>query len=1478
MSGQQFAIQHVVFDLDFFSKEKAYDLQNRVSRLFSQHLAGVMQQVFNKTVPEDLLLKGDRILLDIGTVRYENFEKEVSAGLEKALIDFFSAFLKQATTGYAQETAAGLSLLPLGKNYLSLFENFLFTGALPFYAATGGVSGLEKNLDELFDAEPEKLVSLLLSAGQSEWVRKRLAYQFSEPFIEKAIRLLEPAEARFIIAYKNNVGNLHQRSPVVTADAQSFHKELWVFILTFLLVEKGSLFSRKEFARSTFKKIAAHFGIRYNDLLALLKEGLADVNAEVNKSELLTLMNILTAEETATRVNEPASKQTGQALLPEPESLPLPVPAGEEQVHFSSPVAEKETTGGRPFSSNGLRWLWHYIKHGSLPAEAAGRTRSELRELFLSLLHDERTEVHKLLSSFSTVLVQKRSAALGINYTAETGGPSLPLPKDGTDTGSFTLTEQPARLTAQYKEDLLYHFLDTGFLPWWASPPSLSLQGLLEDLYVSSPQITLRLLKWAGGDGKRKVRFINQCPFSLFIKIAAALPDGREATAAFEKMSRLWDNESTSPPPAVPFVHLLWNNYILHDYQRFDEDLFFIEGVKAWAGIHHIPEEVLQLTLVHLIEKKNIAGLQRAVKEFGLTKESTELPWVPFNLSLPANPPPSVFSLSPEAAAPPAEGMNSLSAQPPGTRAVRQVEMHPLPSSPLSVSEEELIAVLLAGTDEHGPAPYEQTSGTGAAGRLRLALLDHVEYFFRHRSLPYQTEKKTKVSPYLFCKAALLLLYKTAEGEAEKLVSRYSNNAGLKQLMAQGFDRNDYREKAVLLWLNKLVIRHSRDEQEASADGIVGSPDPFTEGEKETAPALSRLQQRYAMESHSPGSKAATARLVLQHFLAWQTLPPAETKVANASPDEILKEVVFFLFVSDRTTLQTLLQNKTALPQAVIRLAGLFKTEKGGTESLLRLFLQPYVRDAALDCLWENATESEAGAADRHAPPPAVQRDVLALLNTAVSQGNVQDGEREAGAWLDHFLTHNRLPHILGHYREEDAVMAAFLFLARRATPLLRQILQKEAHHVEARMKLYEWVQKNGSSAGKEGLPLTEERVQKNILAYLREASQTLPEGMQNSLHRLWKSGLAPQKKQAFIQAVVRYPAAREEWVKTVPIAELFSVLKEMNPAAAKQCAYIINVMTRLVVPLLQQGYEQDNFTLQCKAFLLLMVAGAVTFNQPVELVHRFFRYVDNRRPSYVPRLYQALQRSWAGATEAMTIEPLIKKEIQKAIGARLASTVFPGHATNAGKKETQSSVSTQQNSAPSRTVKTTGDATATNRPNTAPAQGLAIESGTKLYVANAGLVLLHPFISTYLTLTGLVEKNGFVNEEARQRAVLLLQYAVLNTTHHEEQTLVLNKLLCDLPLEEPVPASLSPTDTEIKTTAELFAIVLQRWERMKNTSAEGFRQSFLQREGRLTKGEKAWTLRVEQKGYDVILQTLPWAFGLVKLPWMPLAIETEWI
>ena len=156
-------------------------------------------------------------------------------------------------------------------------------------------------------------------------------------------------------------------------------------------------------------------------------------------------------------------------------------------------------------------------------------------------------------------------------------------------------------------------------------------------------------------------------------------------------------------------------------------------------------------------------------------------------------------------------------------------------------------------------------------------------------------------------------------------------------------------------------------------------------------------------------------------------------------------------------------------------------------------------------------------------------------------------------------------------------------------------------------------------------------------------------------------------------------------------------------------------------------------------------------------------------------------------------------------------------------------------------------------------------------FVHNAGLVLLAPYFPQFHRVNGLLDGDRFRDEAAAQRAVLLLQSLLTGDGVAAEHSLVLNKILCGLAVETPVPAEIELLDSEKQNGETLLRSVLQNWPGARNLSVDGLRRSFLLREGKLERHESSWRITIEARGYDVLLGSLPWSFSVVKPAWMPI-------
>lgn len=173
------------------------------------------------------------------------------------------------------------------------------------------------------------------------------------------------------------------------------------------------------------------------------------------------------------------------------------------------------------------------------------------------------------------------------------------------------------------------------------------------------------------------------------------------------------------------------------------------------------------------------------------------------------------------------------------------------------------------------------------------------------------------------------------------------------------------------------------------------------------------------------------------------------------------------------------------------------------------------------------------------------------------------------------------------------------------------------------------------------------------------------------------------------------------------------------------------------------------------------------------------------------------------------------------------------------------------------------------------PAAGFS--ESEAVYLDNAGLVILWPFLKSLFDRLGLLREADFRDAAARQRGAILLHYLASGLTEPPEYLLPLNKLLCGLALATAFEPDTAPTGAETAECEQLLAAVIDQAPILNHMSIQGFRGSFLLRAGALSVRDGAWLLRVERETYDLVLERFPWSFAWVKLPWMPTPLQVDW-
>lgn len=165
-------------------------------------------------------------------------------------------------------------------------------------------------------------------------------------------------------------------------------------------------------------------------------------------------------------------------------------------------------------------------------------------------------------------------------------------------------------------------------------------------------------------------------------------------------------------------------------------------------------------------------------------------------------------------------------------------------------------------------------------------------------------------------------------------------------------------------------------------------------------------------------------------------------------------------------------------------------------------------------------------------------------------------------------------------------------------------------------------------------------------------------------------------------------------------------------------------------------------------------------------------------------------------------------------------------------------------------------------------------------FIDNAGLCLLSAWFLRLLSMLDYLNeaRKDIKDTKSRIRAIFLLQYLTCQEEkEYRETELVFNRLLVGLPMHIPLPKRLELTAEEKQIADSLLSAVKAHWPKMNGTSMKGFLQSFVTRTGRLEEQDEKWVLTVDDRTYDILLDSVPWGFRQIRLPWMKKYIQVKW-
>ncbi|MFK7748135.1 MAG: contractile injection system tape measure protein [Kordia sp.] len=256
----------------FDSKRLAHQLQTDISAWSAYKMKRVITSVFDSICPKGQTLKIKKLAVDLGTITYENMLSELPLRLEEALrIALYDLIM------YPKNGDKTLEIVHEDIAQVHVLRDFLMQGMLPWnYQETYGTA-VQIMRSQLTNNRLD-VIQMIQEIGSSANVRKRIAWQFPDVIIKKIIAGLEPNNHQQIINFSDEFVKVQEKETIVQTSTNDLKKNIWLWILNYLFTERGTIFNRISFVRSTVTQMASHFNLSYDVMIELIEKSIERAN------------------------------------------------------------------------------------------------------------------------------------------------------------------------------------------------------------------------------------------------------------------------------------------------------------------------------------------------------------------------------------------------------------------------------------------------------------------------------------------------------------------------------------------------------------------------------------------------------------------------------------------------------------------------------------------------------------------------------------------------------------------------------------------------------------------------------------------------------------------------------------------------------------------------------------------------------------------------------------------------------------------------------------------------------------------------------------------------------------------------------------------------------------------------------------------------------------------------------------------------
>jgi len=269
MSTSSHVILRSYLKVIIHNHDKHLIIQHKIDKIVQKQLTQLLDSVFSKHIPEDVVIHLNTISIDGGIFTIEDLDRNFSYKIQNALSDSLKTEIDKITNNiYWYQN--NITPLPLAK--IQAIEHYLSEGNFAWWMTQDSKKDIEQLYLELLDKSPASISQLWHNLHKKDKATLRFSTNFSQTTLEKTIKLLLPASIQDFTSIIEEVGSILDQTEFLKDRLYTSKHQLLSLVLEGLIVQKNILNNKIEFLDMLLKQVATKNFISYEKVLSNLKK------------------------------------------------------------------------------------------------------------------------------------------------------------------------------------------------------------------------------------------------------------------------------------------------------------------------------------------------------------------------------------------------------------------------------------------------------------------------------------------------------------------------------------------------------------------------------------------------------------------------------------------------------------------------------------------------------------------------------------------------------------------------------------------------------------------------------------------------------------------------------------------------------------------------------------------------------------------------------------------------------------------------------------------------------------------------------------------------------------------------------------------------------------------------------------------------------------------------------------------------------